>query len=125
MKKELYGAIPSLEVLRKFLEYRCSEDANIMGALNPSGKGRWTLSPRVFSYFNVISFSSYSECSLEKILLPLCSHPKIVNATIELYKEAKLNFTHESWNLGDLKKIVERVGEVQGIERNLARVWTH
>lgn len=93
--------------------------------MNPEVKGSQPVSPRLFSHCNVISFADYSECSLEKILPALCSHPKIVSSTIELYREAKLSFSGESWNLRDLKRITRRVGEVQGVEKDLARVWAH
>ena len=111
-------------MLRKFLSNRSPNCPNIACLLSTEGRGRSPLDTRFISYFNVVSFD-YSESSLEKILLPHCSNPKIVNASIELYKQAKAIFPQDSWNLRDLKKIVSRVGEVQKGEDNVSRVWAH
>ena len=48
-----------------------------------------------------------------------------MSATLELYREAELRFTHETWNLRDLQKIMERIGEAKSNEKKLAKVWVH
>ena len=63
-EREIYGATPAIEVLRRYLSCPSIEGLNLIFALNPKGPGRSPLTPRVFSFFNVISFADYSESSL-------------------------------------------------------------
>ncbi|XP_011297154.1 dynein heavy chain 1, axonemal-like [Fopius arisanus] len=136
---EQYGAQPPLELLRQFLDFKgwydTSEigefreicDVNIIGAMQPPGGGRNSISERVIRHFHIIVFPEMEDEAKRKIYgtimkswlvrgpLSIELLDGILNATLSLYNAVSQNFlptpdkSHYTFNLRDFSRIFQGV----------------
>ncbi|XP_015110698.1 dynein heavy chain 1, axonemal [Diachasma alloeum] len=134
---EQYGAQPPLELLRQLLdfngwydttdigEFRAICDVNLIGAMQPPGGGRNSISERVLRHFHLIVFPEMEDEAKRKIYGtimkswlvrgPLAIEPldDILNASLNLYNTVCQKFlptpdkSHYTFNLRDFSRIFQ------------------
>ncbi|XP_059163826.1 dynein axonemal heavy chain 12-like isoform X1 [Physella acuta] len=159
--KEVYGAQPPIELLRQFIDHGnwydlkdtskiVLQDIQFLTAMGPPGGGRNTITLRFMRHFNIISMNPFNDESMTKIFNTLISTylrqqefssdyfgvgTTIVNATMEMYKEAMKNLlptpakSHYIFNLRDFSRVILGVclikkDQVQD-KKTLIKLWVH
>jgi len=113
-KKEEYGAQPSIEILRQYLdhkawyvfklgkEYTKIEDIIFLTAMGPPGGGRNEITARMIRHFNIISYTDMEDSTTNKIFSTIANFylsrftaefrekiPAMVDATLQIYNTVK------------------------------------
>jgi len=138
-KKEEYGAQPPIELIRQWLDhkgwynrltkdYMELQDIIFVTAMGPPGGGRSSLTQRLQRHFNIITYSTLDNTSIEMIFSKIVNRylgvfaddvksqvKNIVDATQIVYNgvEEKLRpipvKSHYTFNLRDMSKIFQGV----------------
>jgi dynein heavy chain len=158
-KKEEYGAQPPIELIRQWLdhsgwysrvtkEFMQLVDIIFVSAMGPPGGGRSTLTQRLQRHFNIITYSTLDNNSIEMIFNKIVNRylgsfaedvrsqvKNIVDATQAVYDgvEAKLRpipiKSHYTFNLRDMSKIFQGIcgGSAKLVQTkvDLLRLWVH
>jgi len=158
---ENYGAQPPIEILRQLVDnggwydlaektFREIVDTQLVGAMCPPGGSRNHITPRMIRHFSILCVSSFSgetmSCIFENILSwHMKAHempcevielaPKIVDATLRLYRSAIKNLlptptkSHYTFNLRDFSRIIQGVMMVPSSDsfdaKSCKRLWVH
>ena len=113
-KKEEWGAQPSIEILRQYLdhmawyifklnkEYTKIEDIIFLTAMGPPGGGRNDITSRIIRHFNIISYTDIEDSTITSIFMKIASFylnrfseeiknriPGVIAATLNIYNTVK------------------------------------
>jgi dynein heavy chain len=158
-KKEEYGAQPPIEILRQWMdhkgwysrvtkEFMQLQDIIFICAMGPPGGGRSVLTQRLQRHFNIITYSTLDQTSIEMIFNKIVGRflgafaedvksqvKNIVDATNLVYQgvEEKLKpipaKSHYTFNLRDMSKIFQGVCAASPKfvlnKVDLLRLWVH
>ncbi|KAK6963637.1 Dynein heavy chain 7 axonemal [Biomphalaria glabrata] len=159
--KEVYGAQPPIELLRQFIDHGnwydlkdtskiVLQDIQFLTAMGPPGGGRNTITLRFMRHFNIVSMNPFNDESMTKIFNTLITTylrqqefssdyfsvgTTIVNATMEMYKEAMKSLlptpakSHYIFNLRDFSRVILGIclikkDQVQD-KKTLMKLWVH
>ena len=158
---EYCGAQPPIELLRQFLDIggwyskdkerkmKHIEDTLLIAAMSPPGGGRNEITPRLIRHFNILTFNSFDDSTLQRIFSNLMTwHVKanklpidmgkslgnVVSATIDVYNFVceKLLHTpekfHYLFNMRDLSRVMQGVimANLKAISsKKLIRLFIH
>eukprot|EP00736_Rhodelphis_marinus_P007919 Rmarinus@m.2764 len=159
--KEQYGAQPPIELLRQFMDqggwydrkettWRQVVDVTLVSAMGPPGGGRTEITGRCLRHFNLISVTTFSSETLNRIFQLILdwhfttkSFPEdiakmgstLVSATSDIYNWALDNLlptpakSHYTFNLRDFARVISGVMGARPQEMPdrdcMARLWTH
>ncbi|XP_070559445.1 dynein axonemal heavy chain 12-like isoform X2 [Ptychodera flava] len=159
--REQYGAQPPIELLRQFFDHGIWYDKKdtskitlidiqFLAAMGPPGGGRNPVTPRFIRHFNLISQTTFSDESMQRIFTSIVSFylrtnefppdyftsgNMIVQATMQVYKQAMDNLlptpakSHYVFNLRDFSRVINGVLMVKKTvienKRTFTRLWVH
>ncbi|KAG9397278.1 Dynein heavy chain and region D6 of dynein motor [Carpediemonas membranifera] len=134
-KKDEFGSMPPLELLRQLIEYggwydrgkqafTAIRDVQLLAGMAPPGGGRQQISERLMSRFNVLALVFPSESQIKRIFGTLLGHhfadfdeeirtltDTLTRATLEIYQTVTIELlptpikSHYIFNLRDLAKV--------------------
>ncbi|XP_030383339.1 dynein heavy chain 7, axonemal [Scaptodrosophila lebanonensis] len=158
--KENYGAQPPIELLRMMLDHMMWYDRKnivpmklidlqMITAMGPPSTGN-TVTPRFQRFFNVISIDEFNDDIMKTIFSKIVLWhldtrgfskefdpciDEIVNATLTIYNDAKLNLlptptkSHYLFNLRDFSRVIQgvllSVPEATEDMNSMRRLWVH
>ncbi|CAH1180400.1 unnamed protein product [Phaedon cochleariae] len=158
-QKETWGAQPPVELLRQYIDHGhwFEKDTSMLqlvdimfvGAMGVPGGGRNEISDRFLRHMQIIALDSFDDNTLNKIFVTILDwhfakgFPEnvarlskfCVGATIEVYKEATLNFlptptkSHYTFSLRDFSRVITGVLLTPSARMDdpdkLIRLWIH
>ncbi|ALC38670.1 Dhc36C [Drosophila busckii] len=158
--KENYGAQPPIELLRMMLDHMMWYDRKaivpmklidlqMITAMGPPSTGN-TVTPRFQRFFNVVSIDDFNDDIMKTIFSKIVLWhldargfskefdpciDEIVNATLSVYNDAKLNLlptptkSHYLFNLRDFSRVIQgvllSVPEATEDMNSMRRLWVH